>query len=179
MRPISIIITLGILVSNVSAQTDSITKALLNDVINRKSDTSVIAYLDKISPLMYDDMERFVRNKKVWDTKQKKYVFTLSKKEQKSILTQLASVRETVWDDNLFPKSERIIDDKFREYLKEHSTREVYIFSKPVFIRNNTIALFYLVRLCCGGVHGPIEWSYFKKTNDGWIQWDIVDESVL
>lgn len=125
-----------------------------------------------------------------------KNVLKLTKAEKNYLLTQIG--QQIVWNNGLFPNSVRIDSDSMWTYLmrqksiKKASMSEtilnhdtitfkelnrqynfVYIFTKPIYIRDNTICLITYSAMC-GTDCGRSEISFYKKENNIWSKWLIV-----
>ena len=121
---------------------------------------------------------------------------TLTKAEQNYLLSQLG--QQMVWSDSLFPNSKRINADSMWTFLRQMNAQRVlslnqaasqkdtvtiknlkyyypyvFIFAKPIYIRNNTVCLIAFSAMC-GGNCGQTETSFYKKINNEWTKWIIV-----
>jgi hypothetical protein len=161
----------------VLAQVDSTTLQFLNGVMKRKNDSATIFYTNKVHSGMYDFMmSKSVIKKTIKDIGgTNKDRLHLTSAEAKLLKQHLIEARDQHWPEQLFTNSKSISVDSTQSFLIQNRDKELYLFSKPVFIRNNTIALFYVVRLCCGGIYGPVDLSFYRKENDGWQRWIRVD----
>ena len=160
-----------------SAQEDSTLMEFLENVIKRKSDSSMICYTSKLHPGMYDFMmEKILIKRKIRDiSKLNKDKFILTSQEIKLLKSDMTEAKEQTWKEDLFLKSKRIQADSIQSFLVSDQNKELFIFSKPSFIRNNTVAFFYVVHLCCGGIYGPVDLSFYKKETSGWKRWIRID----
>lgn len=170
--------TILLLFSNLSyTQDDTTTIDFLGQFVTRKHDTSSINYTDRVDTGMYDYMMKksLIRRKikDIGNLNRDKLILTT--KEIASLKQQLASAKEKIWKENLFINSERIASDSIHSFLLQNRDRDLYLFAQPAFIRNNTIALFYLVRLCCGGIYGPVDLSFYRKNGNKWVRWIRID----
>lgn len=158
-------------------QEDTTTLSFLNDVILRKHDTASIYYTDKVDSGMYDYMMKksLVKRtiKDIGKTTSDKLI--LSPDEVTYLKQHLIAAKDKIWSEGLFINSTRISADSIHSFLTQNRGRDLYLFSQPTFIRNNTIALFYVVRLCCGGIYGPVDLSFYRKTGDAWQRWIRID----
>lgn len=155
------------------AQDNSTTLNFLSQLITRKHNTSLIYYTDKIDSGMYDFIikKSLVRRKigDLGDLNRDKLILT--KKEVDYLKQQLTSAKGKTWKENLFINSERISADSMHSFLGQNRDKDLYLFSQPAFIRNNTIALFYVLHLCCGGIYGPVGLSFYRKKGAKWEMW--------
>jgi hypothetical protein len=134
-------------------------------------------------------------------TKQTEYnSITLSMKERRYLRQQIEENKGFTWNDSLIANSRRIksdsvmkiISEQFRIYRDEinnallnHDTIAlnrivakkpwVYGFSKPLYLRDDTICLLY--HLAFGdGDSGYDEVSFYKKENNLWTKWIVIGE---
>lgn len=155
------------------AQEDTATLNFLKDVVKRKSDRSLIYYTDKVDAGMYDYMMRKVlRKRRINDlSATNKATLTLTRGEINHLQQSLAASKKFEWQQGLFTSSKLIISDSTHSFLFSDREKDLYLFSKPAFIRNNTIALFYVLHLCCGGIYGPVDLSFYRRENGKWQRW--------
>lgn len=158
-------------------QEDTTTLHFLNNIIKRKSDTSLIYYTDKVDVGMYDYMmkKKLLKRhiKAIGSTN--KSTLTLTSAEVNQLKQSLAASKSHQWQEELFPSSKRISSDSTHSFLFSDRNKDLYLFSRPSFIRDNTIALFYVVHLCCGGIYGPVDLSFYRKENGKWQKWIMID----
>jgi|GEM_PF-1088585 len=105
----------------------------------------------------------------------KKFVITVE--EQNYLIGELEKLKQHKWAENLFPFSKRLEQDEIQKTFdttEELATEEekymcsiIYTFSKPIFLRNNTIAL-YLDQKRFRTNYTQLEFSFYKKENDRW-----------
>lgn len=176
MKAFLIIILLSIS-TLVFAQLDSTTFQFLNSVIKRKTDSSTIFYTDKVDSGMYSNMvNKSLIKKTIKDIdKRNKNKLHLTTREIKYLKQRLEGNNLQQWPENLFTNSKRIANDSTHLFLVKDRDRDLYLLSKPIFIRGNAIALFYVAHLCCGGIYGPVDLSFYKKENNKWQKWIRID----
>ncbi|MDB5159272.1 MAG: hypothetical protein JWR50_3979 [Mucilaginibacter sp.] len=111
----------------------------------------------------------------------KKDSLVLSDKEVSYVLSELEKMRNYKWSDGLLPDSKVIpidtitkISKAFREkawgHFNEMGIYGILTISRPVFLRNDTICLFYFSENCgpdCAGGH----FTVYKKVKGYWAQW--------
>ena len=158
-------------------QDDTTTLAFLTDVIKRKHDTSSIFYTDKVDAGMYDYMMKTSLIKRTIKDigKATNDQFTLTSEEITYIKQHLVKAKNKVWKEYLFINSIRIPSDSMHSFLIQNRNKDLYLFSKPIFIRNNSVALFYVANLCCGGIYGPVDLSFYRKNGKLWQRWIRID----
>jgi hypothetical protein len=164
--------------SNVYAQVDSATYQLLNAVVYRDRKTDSLFYTGKMDEGMFDRKfcpGKFTRNPEDYDNN----FIRLTAREHRYIKRQWMLLKDNEWPTDLFANSWRIkMDSSLAYFLSQNRSRVVYLFSKPIFIRNNTVALVYNIRLCCGGIYGPYELVYYRREGDTWKKWVFVREGA-
>jgi hypothetical protein len=159
------------------AQVDSTTLNFLNKIIERTSDTSIIGYTKTLGSAYYDYVERYAFKKKVWDVFQKKNIFKLSKKDRESIRKQILMVKDLEWGPNLLFKSELFPEGEANNYYLKYPTREIYQFTVPIFIRNNSIALIMVKKHFPGNLGGSEEIAFYTNLPNGWTRLALVEKS--
>lgn len=158
-------------------QEDTATLHFLDNIIKRKSDTSLIYYTDKVDAGMYDYMMKkqlLKKHVKAIGTTNKA-TLTLTSAEINQLKKTLTTSKSHQWQEELFEGSIRIPSDSTHSFLFNDRNKDLYLFSRPAFIRNNTIALFYVVHLCCGGIYGPVDLSFYRRENGKWQKWITID----
>lgn len=111
-----------------------------------------------------------------------KQPLVLSNLEKSEIIKHLRKYENHIWEENLFPNSKTTVRDSVlhvgfmqqnEAWAKEAKSKQLrasaFIFSKPCFIRNNTIAFVSFTDLC-GGECGDVESSYYIKYDNQWHQ---------
>ena len=56
-------------------------------------------------------------------------------------------------------------------FLKNNEGSQVLFLSKPLFIRDGTVAISFFSNLCCGGISGSINVSAYRKEDHVWTRW--------
>ncbi len=181
-----LILLLLLFTCTAKAQENLETKKFLSDVFRDKLTQEVFTYTDKIWPAYYDNIERSLKA----DTLQgalfpyrrdtpKEYI-VLSKQEKVYIFKCLQEQKTKAWPDNLFPKSRLILYDTitaiFKDrrrgwpYFNNHFARSgFHSFTQPIFLRNNSLCIFYS-DYSCGGLCGSGEFAVYRKQNGVWIK---------
>lgn len=173
---------------------------ILLKVFREVSIQELLVYVDKVNmqksiPIR---LKEFIQSGKLSNIRKNKSgtLSALTKAEKKYLLTNIK--RKTNWPDNLFANSKRINADSLWTFLNQENinritninkaalnqdslaykkaTRQfpfVFVFTKPVYIRNNTICLISFAAMC-GRDCGRDEISFYKKENNVWTKWIVV-----
>ncbi|MFK7750283.1 MAG: hypothetical protein AB8B65_17970 [Kordia sp.] len=170
-----------VLSQNVQSQTPN-TEVIFFDIVDLAScnKNSEIGYLKKVHLGMFSyDLKNFESHKSLtYRMFQRSTRFidsiALTPKEKKYLLTELKASKDFEW--NLTKKTTLKIADNSRwltnrDSSKKHRNRRLKIVSKPIFIRNNTIACVYSTDLCCGKINGHTSLSLYKRINNKWTEW--------
>lgn len=95
----------------------------------------------------------------------------ISSEEKKYLISQLKKYKNFEW--NLKQSNDLVIvnQDSVLNYLQENNKRKLKMVSKPVLLRNNSIACILSVHLCCGHILGHHSLSFYKNINGKWTEW--------
>ena len=175
MKYVIITLILSIFTSNLLGQdvNENDVIKVIRDILSK--DTSEIIYTHFLNPGVVDyNKEVFIKSGRKIYSKNSDTIF-LTKSEQRYIIAQFTSIKYHVWKDKIIEKSKRIYEDSIRSYLRNNFSINVYEFSKPIFIRKNTICLVYIMRLCCGDIYGPTHLGFYRKNKlNIWEKWITV-----
>lgn len=111
----------------------------------------------------------------------------LTKEERKILISAFGA--SCTWDTDLFPNSISVEneDEGFNiiSMLKSGNNQKpdtghfyVFLFSKPIYIRNNSVCLIAMSAIC-GGTCGITDISFYKKVNEKWEKWINVGGGVF
>jgi hypothetical protein len=156
-----------------SGQEDTATLHFLNDVLKRKHDSATIYYTDQVDKGMFDYMmnQRLLKRRIKDLNATNKVRLKLTHLEIMQLNQSLATSRDYQWKEGLFEHSKRIPVDSVHLFLLANRNNDVYLFSRPAFMRNNTLVVFYVVHLCCGGIYGPVDFSFYHRVRGKWVKW--------
>ncbi|MEM6685234.1 MAG: hypothetical protein AAF617_05505 [Bacteroidota bacterium] len=101
----------------------------------------------------------------------------LSVLEKQHLLIELRASKNFEWNLPINTKLEVIKDDEplyIQNYLRKDKNRVLKIISKPIFIRNNTIACVFSADLCCGHIFGHTSLSFYKPIQGKWTEWIVI-----
>lgn len=140
---------------------------LYSDLIDEHTN-EIVQDLFEINNTIYSKKDTLISDK---------ITFTLS--EKNFIITELQKLNKQKWPNEIFPKSrvvrfndidsiqKSINDQKLDPVMRLCYT--VYIFSHPIFLRNNSICLFYSGKTNFAVRDGEF-WVY-KKQGSAWIKY--------
>ncbi len=173
-------------------------KSVCNKIIENQIKEGVqVIYTDRISS--WDWITNIIN---IQDTfgRQPKPIIILTKKDKASLLEQIKTLKKYQWQDSLFENSRRIEQDSIwvnihRENKKrfsaisdataqrdtttinklKHERTRIYTFSKPLYIREKSVALTGFGWMC-GGDCGHNEVAFYKKVHGKWKRWAVISE---
>lgn len=109
----------------------------------------------------------------------------LSAEELKYAKRTIKEMDEKIWDRKLFGRWEELDADEllkmtrsrwgWEKYYKKYSTG-YYSFSKPIFLRDNSICIFY-IGYSCGEFCHEADLSVYKTENGKWKKWIVLHSS--
>lgn len=158
---------------------------IMEQIIRLKKDTAKIYYNDSLLDFSHFDPKAFKKKKFVsWHAFLKGNRITLTSAEREYIIDEFRKMRGKVWQQNLFANSQRVpYDSTFAQlstFLREDYRnkkllyRAVWRFSRPVFMRNNTICLVAYTYMSHSSA-GEEELAFYKKGTDGlWKRFLII-----
>ncbi|XZF15527.1 hypothetical protein ACTHGU_05280 [Chitinophagaceae bacterium MMS25-I14] len=139
---------------------------------------SVVVYLYNSDP--WEGLVKILHRQKVWG--RGKDTTSLTDDDWKQLLLQMKKYPNFVWPEDLFLHPRRLKGDIHAYYnslrkTKDSNNREAYrvhIFSKPLYIRNGTVAvtgyaLAYVLTDC----------AFYKKENGRWVKWITISSGVF
>jgi hypothetical protein len=153
---------------------DSVTVKLFSDAINFRRASSLVYYVD-MSIVPNGNFSHFKKHGHVEGfidpLNNRTTSMRFSKKELKYIDRQIILKNSIQWPDHLLPNSIRITSDSIlnflsnqtsSEYLKDHKDKWYYFFSEPIFIRNNTVAIFRLAEMINPSAGNDLMFVYLR-----------------
>ncbi len=183
------------------AQSDEQEIKFIEKLIRENQPEGQIIYAEKINK---DDLKKIkdkIRVQSIYDrskTVNQNYI-NLTTKEKKYILHHLEDCCFPTWKEDLFPNSKifksedavAYIKKTYSEYLEKYNnpnnTEEdrmnmvksyqrpnIFKFSKPVYLRENTLFFFYFSSTC-GDPCGFEEIAFYRKENNNWVRWILVE----
>jgi len=181
-------------------QNDSSYYNLIYNQIRNHQRTGTIYYADKpYNEFNKQAFEPLYKNPvvNIFGSKNKASI-TLTKQEREYILSQLQNFPNEILSDSLLPNSKRIAIGGIQKFVRKanesiydslinlHDTVAAYqflsssfmhssfFFSKPIYIRNNTIVLSCFTWLVGNSWAGTSELCFYKKENNHWVKWITV-----
>jgi hypothetical protein len=163
-----------------------------------------IVYTNKLDNWAVDQMNKGISERKIsgvdLDSKQ---TIKLTKREQKYLFQKIELLRTNIWKDSLFLNSERIELDTVMKYIedvrkgflkidpllcdtlvtlamqKNRINTNVFTFSKPIFIRDNSICLIFTT-FTCGKQCGKAELTFYRLWhNREWIKYIVASAGIF
>ncbi len=101
----------------------------------------------------------------------------LTSTEKKYLIAELKASENFEWnltDTSGLTTVENTSEHSAVEFLQEDKNRELKIVSKPIFMRDDTIACVFSAHLCCGHIYGHESISLYKLIDDTWTEWIII-----
>lgn len=111
-------------------------------------------------------------------------LFLVTKEEHAYIKKQIDSMKLFAWNEALFKRSKLIREDSLRSIFKNPDSYQAsknfytqygngyYSFSKPIFLRNSTLCIFYSYYSCGGMVAcGGYNLTIYKRAKGHWVRW--------
>lgn len=94
----------------------------------------------------------------------------LSKIERGLIIKSIRKQYQEEWKAEDFEGFDLIDSDESGNYLQADYKNTIAEISRPIFLRNNAIAVVYFANFCCGG-SGYNGLSFYKKEKGKWKLW--------
>jgi hypothetical protein len=157
-----------------------------NDPASQKFIRSVFAYDGIVYSSMLNEeiiakmKDAFKRDTifSMFKTEEGKFADTLvfSQEEKRYIETKITNLKFNAWRPGLIENSKFIQTNYLKkmvskpggwQYFHRHFGSVVYWFSKPIFVRNNTLSIFY-IGYSCDGLCGSENLSVYVKVNNKW-----------
>src|SRR5690554_2369369 len=174
-----------LVLTNIKAQSQSVETNLLiaahDSMIGKYTQHGFPIIYTKKTPIPSEEIKLKVLNT---DTIGKLYNnwIILTDSEKNKIVSHILSNSNHIWDDELIPNSKVIEIDSIWSIINEFKSEpwsklawnnnlrtSVFVFSKPCFIRNESIALVGFADIC-GAECGVVEVSFYGFQNNKWIK---------
>jgi hypothetical protein len=170
---------------------------VIKDIFWRTTYNEPIVYTDKVENGVWDKLKKDLEKKNIIGSTSSNQndSLKLTDKEQEYLIAQIEKNKAFIWPDGLFKNSKRIELDSMWSFLKKERARYselrnkaakskdtlminqlknklpwVYTFTKPIYLRDNTICVLYFRKLC-GQVEGSQDACICKKKNGKWEGW--------
>jgi hypothetical protein len=162
-----------------------------------------LVYTDRIPDDAFRHIKENLNKRMYYDVATKKKVaFRFTRSEKQYIQQQLTLCRKPYWPDSLFDDSKMIPLDSFYQHYrtKQNAKRRIFrlidtpgysrefrsailkelrhrswvvMFSRPIYLRNKTLAVLFLEPRC-GTDCGYNELAVYQKNNGNWEKWIII-----
>ncbi|RYE32416.1 MAG: hypothetical protein EOP42_09455 [Sphingobacteriaceae bacterium] len=141
-------------------------------------------FADKL-PITYSDTVhqydlKYLKSALIKDTLNSNFFFgkkdnskqlILTKDEKKYLLGKIDEQQGFIWPHSLFKGDQKsLVEQKNSTSKFKNFFQSIYSFSKPIFIRNDTICIFYY-GYYCGGECGKGSIEIYHKINEKWTTW--------
>ena len=149
-------------------------KQIIEDAIRKRQDTGDVIYID--TALFFDPViKNIFKKRSIWtvvnDSKRAKII--LSKRERQSIVGQSKNNEYLIWPDSLFNRGRRVSYFDSIYITRGGYQIKYFAFSRPIFIKDNTVSLFEFVYMY-GSSAGYKEIWFYRKGNKYWKRWVII-----
>jgi len=145
-------------------------------------------FKDSIDSYVIDSVKYAISNKCTFyrieylDSKQSRDSIKFDLKETTFILEQFEELNNNKWQENIFENSKKIFPyqiDSMYSVIKDLDIEpikklcyNVYTFSRPIYLRNNTICLFYFEERSYVAIEG--EFWIFKLQRNKWTKYSPI-----
>jgi hypothetical protein len=180
MKILFIVIIGFLFIRIANAQTDSASTAFIRSVLPRKA----ITYCDKLDKHTVQEIKKELDQDTIYNdvvfnlNKTHASMLALNKDERKYIIEAVTNLTGHTWDRNLLKNASLVERDTIQQLLDKkggwdtfhkNSAPGFYEFSKPIFIRNNAMCIFYIAYRC-GGLCGNGNLAIYIKRNGIWVK---------
>jgi hypothetical protein len=183
MKSLTFLSSIFIFTFSIQGQ-DSSQLQIIEKFIRQKQDTAQIFYYDSVarSYRVQDIKHRLSRDKFRFVADDSLSIsLKLTKAERKLLFRQLDSMHTLTWGANLFANSRKVTSDSSSIYWKmmaeankvgwkPKTGMQIWEFTNPVCLRQNSICLVYILYIC-GGLCGHDELCFYKNINGTWHKW--------
>jgi hypothetical protein len=187
------------------SQMDSISKDLLETLIREQHPSGTIYYTDRLGDWPLRQIKKLIAGRRFTgpSTATSYDTVYLSVKEKKYLNASVKKLQSYYWKDSLFQNSKRIPEDSMwahiqrqnRTFYEKHKTdtsetgtnkwiggmianANTFQFSPPIYFRNRSICLVYILRLCHSSC-GMEELTFFKMENGRFKRWFLLGGGVF
>lgn len=148
-------------------------------------DKGSIVYADALSKGILQEIKKALSTDTIrgFDEKNFMHDLIISRKERSQLNSQMNKLEDSVWINNVLDNSKMVDRHKIDHILKDRAygwsnfNKEYglgfHSFSKPIFIRNYTICIFYN-DFSCPQTCGSGELAVYKKIHGNWKKWLIL-----
>ena len=198
MRPLTLLFILIFSTAyHCQSQQDSSFIETINSIISKFQRGGIRYYADRLYPSMIKPVQMAVANGKIYSIYRNRVDTLVLTKEEKSFLSKELRALETFrWGDQVIRNSKSVDRDSLDQFIGQiwkhtyDSIRQVsgqkeldkyviqnglywgFSFSKPIFIRNGNICLFFIMNYFNSA--GSHEWAFYRKENAVWKKWLVV-----
>lgn len=141
-------------------------------------------YMESVAPDIINSTIKILSEKRSFPISEfyignKDKPFIISQAEQTYLIDELNKLQDFKWPSKMFPNSIKLTDNEIQKVFsitkkypwpKSAACSIIYSFSKPIFIRNNTICL-YLSQEQYGESNSQSKFSFYKKNGSEWEEY--------
>ncbi len=170
------------------AQNDPASVLFIRSVV---TDTNKVIYIDSAGSYAINELKTTLNKDTLFDDSRGKHVvaLVLSRDDHVYIKQQLTEMAHFAWGQGLVKNSMVIPADTVANifnyklhhygfdgwnYFHEYYGRTLYTFSRPLFLRGNTICIFYVARTC-GSLCGQGTICLYIKKDGKWVKQYLLD----
>lgn len=95
---------------------------------------------------------------------------TFTEQEKDSILLFFRNIKNLTFSDNT-KRFQIVPANEISLHLQKDFENQVVFVSRPLFIREGTVAVAFFANFCCGGINGPAHLSLYREENAIWTRW--------
>lgn len=151
-----------------------------------KPDSIIVYYADKIHEPMLNEIKKELQKEINWDYREnqpiKRNSLILTSNERDTIIQELNLMKEKRWDKKILENGKILKRETIEymfcniygqlEFFRKHPYG-FYEFTQPIFLRNDSICIFYC-GLSCGTLCSDDRLMIFKKEEGKWKEWITV-----
>lgn len=148
---------------------------------------SITVYSNGISNKRIDEIKNILNADTLADIECKKNIIVFNKYEREYILKQLEKMKSELWPEKLFKNSLMIDRDTINTMFKKTMVQQVEFFrkyphgysffSRPIFIRKNTICIFYSGYNCASNCFDD-QLFIMRKEAEDWVPFILLIDGV-
>lgn len=198
MRPLTLLFFLIFAIAYpCQSQQDSSFIETIDSIVTKFQRGGIRYYADRLYPTMIEPVQMAVANGKIYSIYRNRVdTLVLTQGEKRFLSKELRALESFRWGDQVIRNSKSVDRDSLDQFIGQiwkltyDSIREVsgqkeldkyvirnglnwgFSFSKPIFIRDGSICLFFIMNYFNSS--GSSEWAFYRKENAVWKKWLVV-----